>query len=253
MAFAHEKLAVYQKSLEQFASLQVRLASWDKKHAFVDHLGRAMESVLFNLAEAVRLRGGARKQLTLDYAVGSACECAACLDIAGIKGLLDAGEGSVHKDHLLEICRMLIGLRNSWVRPKVAETKVCYSPDERAQGKTGAFHHEALDMYRLMCECYRWLASTVPGRRLKTRLDRTADALASCILLNIAEGNGRYAELSRRTFLDAANTATVKLAVCLDMGRRRAAWSPDEVEQAKSILLRVAQMTVRKEYEDKLA
>ena len=51
MQFAHEKLSVYQKALEFFDHAQERIASWSKQHAFVDHLLRASESILFNLAE----------------------------------------------------------------------------------------------------------------------------------------------------------------------------------------------------------
>jgi hypothetical protein len=47
MQFAHEKLSVYQKALEFFDHVQARIASWSKQHAFVDHLLRASESILF--------------------------------------------------------------------------------------------------------------------------------------------------------------------------------------------------------------
>ena len=40
MPFAHEKLKVYQKGLESFASVQPFLSSWSNQHAFVDHLSR---------------------------------------------------------------------------------------------------------------------------------------------------------------------------------------------------------------------
>jgi four helix bundle protein len=84
MPFGHEKLSVYQKALEFFDPVQARLASWSKQHAFVDHLLRASESILFNLAEAVRLVQSKKKSLCLDYAIGSVFECAACLDIAAV-------------------------------------------------------------------------------------------------------------------------------------------------------------------------
>ena len=83
MQFAHEKLSIYQKALEFFAHAQAHIASWSKQHAFVDHLLRASESILFNLAEAVRLVQSKKKALCLDYAIGSVFECAACLDLRG--------------------------------------------------------------------------------------------------------------------------------------------------------------------------
>jgi len=50
--FAHEKLQVYGKALDFAAKASASPSRWDKKHALVDHLSRASESVLFNLAEA---------------------------------------------------------------------------------------------------------------------------------------------------------------------------------------------------------
>ncbi len=90
MQFPHEKLSVYQKALDFFGGIQKQLSSWSKQHALVDHLRRAAESILFNLVEAVRLHPAEKKALTLDYAIGSVLECAACLDIAALKGLLEA-------------------------------------------------------------------------------------------------------------------------------------------------------------------
>jgi four helix bundle protein len=248
MPFAHEKLHVYQKGLDCFASLRHLLSSWSRRHAFVDHLSRAMESILFNLVEAVRLHDTAKKLLAMDYAVGSTCESAACLDIAILKGMLDAADGTAEKRHLLEICRMLIGLRKSWTRQRVAESECDYASAETSRDELLVFHHEALDMYRTMLACYRWLVSTEAGRHLRSASERSVDALATRILLSIAEGNGRYAELSQQAFLDTANAAAAKLAVSLDMGSRRGVWHVQDVAHAKELLLRVGQMTARKGY-----
>ena len=80
---SHQKLKVYGKGLAVVASLAKHSAAWDKRHAVVDPLCRASESIVLNLAEATRLGSPPQKQQLLDYAVGSALECAACLDIAG--------------------------------------------------------------------------------------------------------------------------------------------------------------------------
>jgi hypothetical protein len=42
------------------------------------------------------------------------------------------------------------------------------------------------------------------------------------VVLNIAEGNGRYAELDHHRFLQIAQSAAVKGAVFLDLGVERA-------------------------------
>jgi len=248
VTFAHEKLQVYQKGLDSFAAMQPFLSSWSKQHAFVDHLSRALESILFNLVEATRLRQEPKKLLSLDYALGSTFECAACMDVAVLKGLLDSAVGVEQKRHLLEVCKMLIGLRNSWLSARVAESGCTYATGPSDQAEPSVFCHETLDMYKVALCFYRWLLSTGPGKRLTSGFDRCVDVLATRVVLNIAEGNGRYAELSRQSFLDTANAAVAKLAVSLDMGVRRQAWTREEIEKAKPLLVRIGQMTARKDY-----
>ena len=57
-----------------------------------------------------------RKLRSLDYAIGSSLECAACLDLAGIKQLLDMKSLHTEKEELSQILRMLVGLRKSWAQ-----------------------------------------------------------------------------------------------------------------------------------------
>src|SRR5438093_12568966 len=109
--FTHHKLKVYRKALECPGSAERLLSGWATKHSFVDHFCRASESIVLNIAEGARLRSGPAKLMMFDYAVGSTLECAACLDIAGIKNLLRAREAAAEKHRLWEITRMLIGLR----------------------------------------------------------------------------------------------------------------------------------------------
>jgi four helix bundle protein len=111
---SHQKLKVYGKGLTVVASLARHSAGWDKRHALVEQLCRASESIVLNLAEGARLRSPSQKQQVLDYAVGSALECAACLDIAVIKQFLMPELATAEKRSLCEVVRMLVGLRRSW-------------------------------------------------------------------------------------------------------------------------------------------
>jgi four helix bundle protein len=86
LMFAHEKLQVYCKALAFTANVMTLVSGWDKKHALVDQFGRAAESVVLNLAEAARLKDAPARLNVSDYAIGSALECAGCLDVARIKG-----------------------------------------------------------------------------------------------------------------------------------------------------------------------
>jgi four helix bundle protein len=89
---AHEKLQVYRKAVKFAAQAFGFCSGWDKRHALVDHLCRASESIVVNLAEAARLQGSCRRLTTVDYAIGSSLECAACFDLAAIKRLLTTAQ-----------------------------------------------------------------------------------------------------------------------------------------------------------------
>ena len=123
---SHQKLKVYGKSLSVVASLATHSGHWDKRHAVVDQLCRASESIVLNLAEGVRVRSPGQKQQFLGYAVGSALECAACLDVAVIKEFLASELAMVEKRSLCEVVRMLVGLRRSWERSTLQEEARAY-------------------------------------------------------------------------------------------------------------------------------
>jgi len=248
VAFPHEELTVYHKALDFFGDIQRPLSTWSKQHAFVDHLARAAESILFNLAEGVRLCPTEKKTLTLDYAIGSVLECAACLDIAVLKALLTSARAVEKKTALLELCKMLVGLRNSWHPARVAEAPAHYGSDDKAGAEPTVFYHETMDRYRVALDFYRWFITTGTGHRRHVAYEKAADTLATRMVLNIAESNGRYASLSRQTFLDTANAATARLAVLTDMGVRRGILNGQEAEFGKGLLVRVGQMTARKDY-----
>jgi four helix bundle protein len=120
---SHQKLKVYGKGLAVVASLAKHSAPWNKRHAVVDQLCRASERIVLNLAEGVRARTLAQKQQLSDYAVGSALECAACLDIAIIKEFLAPDVAMAEKRSLCEVVRMLVGLRRSWEKSRSNESQ----------------------------------------------------------------------------------------------------------------------------------
>src|SRR5438876_9064328 len=79
--FTHHKLKVYRKALECPGSAERLLSGWARKNSFVDHFCRASESIVLNIAEGARLRSGPAEVMTLDHAIGSALDRAACLDL----------------------------------------------------------------------------------------------------------------------------------------------------------------------------
>ena len=149
MPFAHEQLNVYRKTLDFVRRAEVLMVDWPSLHAFVDHLARAAESVVFNLVEAVRLRSPREKQKYLDYSLGSTLECAACLDIALSKALIERKMAFARKSDLLEIVKMTIGFRKSWQQARVGEDDPRYLSSEDAARDDIGFHHERLEAYKL--------------------------------------------------------------------------------------------------------
>lgn len=246
MKFSHEKLQVYKKILVFFNIIDKPINNWDKKHAFVDHLSRASESILLNLVEAVRQKKELKKLRSIDYSVGSTMECAACLDIAILKNLSSEKETNEIKYLLVEILKMLIGLRKSWeFSSEIAEepSNEFYS----MKRKTYIFQHESLDVYKLSLDYYRWFWEQDLGQVLPNPFAKKIDKYATSILLNIAEGNGRFSVLDQKNFLDIANSAAVKSSAFLDIGMVKKVWSTEQINEPKKMLVRVGQMTARKD------
>ena len=237
--FAHEKLNVYQHALAFFRLADEMAAAWDPKHAITDHFPRAAESIVVNLAEASAAFSGV-KQKSLDVALGSTLECAACLDIAQVKELIDRETLALHKPSLARIFRMQMGLKKSWSRGVVREEPEAYGV---ARESVMCFHHEQLDAYRVALEFVGWFCGVQAFRGLPARRFRKMDGATTSMLLNIAEGNGRFSELDHRRFLEVAHRSAIKMAAQLDLCQGGAPLGRQVLHQGKRLLARVASMT----------
>ena len=234
--FSHEKLSVYQKALICVSSLIGLSRSWDKRHALVDHLVRASERILMNLVEGTRMRGAPNRQHFAEYAMGSALECAACLDIAALKQLLVAPVAIGQKQSLCEVVKMLAGLRRSWAEDELREDQSHYDAGEQL------FAHERLEVYQMGLQFISWFHAQPPGAALSGRLFRQLDKLSTSVVLNIAEGNGRYLHDDRRKFLETAEASTAKSAAYLDLCCRSGELDQNQRDQGIELLGRIAQM-----------
>jgi len=108
--FDHEKLTVYQRSIEFVAAADTILESIPKSASVQNQLERASTSIPLNIAEGNGKWTPKDRCKYFDSARGSALECAAALDISVAKGNLEAGDAFRRKKVLVEIVRMLIGL-----------------------------------------------------------------------------------------------------------------------------------------------
>jgi four helix bundle protein len=256
MVFNHENLKVYQRTLPFNVKVGVWTAQWDSKHALCDQLSRAAGGMLESIAVAsaaystMKLRG-------LDYAIGSSLECAACLDLAGIKQLLDLKSVHTEKEELSEILRMLVGLRKSWAQSEslVREDSVEYSTQrngidkarDNARDKEGRaqplLHHETLDVYRVGIEVATAICSSDAISRLPNPVFRRLDQLLASMILNIAEGNGRFSDADQARFLGTSHESAIKLAARLDLCVTQSLLPLDEIAAWKALLQRVSVMT----------
>ena len=217
----HHKLNVYEKALALAASAEPFSASWGKQHAIVEHFCRASESIVLNIAEGARLVSAIDKARTLDHAIGSTLECAACLDIAHIKGRLSFERALLEKKTLAEITRMLVGLRKAWLGTAFQEEASLYQAAEGDQKPEMLFYHEPLHMYQVGLEFMRWFVAFPGGKELSDRLFRAVDKFGTSAVLNVAEGNGRYSELDHVRFLEIAAASAVKAATYLDLYQQK--------------------------------
>jgi four helix bundle protein len=235
--FSHEKLNVYQKALTCVAGLARHTHSWDKRHAVVDHLLRASESIVLNLVEGARLRGAANRQHFTEYAMGSALECAACLDIAVLKEFLPQAPATAEKRALCEVVKMLAGLRRSWAEDELREDPPVYRASEK-----WLFAHERLEVYQVGLQFVGWFQAQPAGAALSSRLFRQLDKLGTSVVLNIAEGNGRYLEGDQRKFLDIGGASAAKAAAYLDLCCRSGELEQSHRDCGTELLGRVALM-----------
>ena len=113
MNFSHEKLLVYQRSLE-FIEFVKRLIPTDgKKINAFDQLDRASTSIPLNIAEGTGKFTGKDKCRYYDIARGSSLEYAACLDVLRRRDIISNELAEEGKHILMEVVSMLVGLIKS--------------------------------------------------------------------------------------------------------------------------------------------
>ena len=104
--FSHEDLRAYQESLAFVAMAQDLVSSWERQHAITDHLSRASESIIVNIAEG----NGRFAQLDhcrfLSIANRAAVRLAAHLDVCAARGLLEEAAIDEAMELLLRIGEM---------------------------------------------------------------------------------------------------------------------------------------------------
>lgn len=120
MAFAFEKLIVYQKAVD----LADRIASLTEKFPrgygyLSDQLNRASLSIAANIAEGNGRFTKADRRNFFGIARGSVQECVPLLELALRRNLISKDNHQALKSHLEEISKMLSGLINGLEKRKI--------------------------------------------------------------------------------------------------------------------------------------
>lgn len=228
-----EGLLVYEKALLFVRDFSPQLDLWPAACAVRDQMDRACESLVVNLMKGAWHQRTEQGVYHLECSLGSVLECAACLDIAFVKGLLQGESAKTMKVALEEIARMEVGLRRSWY-PSIREEPAPYS------GKTTGFPHESLQVYQRGLQlCQVLVDGVLMPNNQQGRYARRIDEASTSMLLNIAEGNGRFSRLDHRQFITSAEEAGVKLTAYLDLIEPK---SPAAIQPAKALLREVMAM-----------
>jgi len=240
--FDHERLRVYQGSIEFVAWLEGVFPSIKRSVSACDHLARASAGVPVNIAEASGKQSLNERHQFIDIAYGSCLECAACLDVLSILSCLSTEMDREGKGRLSAVVSMLIGFRKSTGR-EVREEHVPYETD-RGIGDRVWFDHERLDVYRKSLEFVHWCAgfrqNGIVARSAEVALDRASTGVA----LNIAEGNGRFSVKDRCRFIGHARTAALQAAATLDVLATRQTELKQNALNGKELLVDAVRMLV---------
>ena len=137
---------------------------------------------------------------------------------------------------------MLIGLRKAWLQNVLSDDPRPYQVEPTRPGMEVLFHHESLDVYQVGLEFMRWFVSLPGSGELSDRLCREVDKSATSVVLNVAEGNGRYSQLDHRRFLEIAAASAVKTAAYLELYEQKALPARVETAPGGELLSRILAM-----------
>jgi len=131
---------------------------------------------------------------------------------------------------------MLITMRKTAAN-RVREDQAVYRTK-----KGRLFDHEDLDVYQTALEVVAWLetmwAEASCSADLRTKLDKSTTG----IVLNIAEGNGRFTGRNQAMFYETAYKATIQSASLVDLATANGVADVSRVEAGRELLRRIAAM-----------
>lgn len=105
------------------------------------------------------------------------------------------------------------------------------------------FDHEKLKVYQLALrfnEFAHTVCRRIPNSDIRDQLERASNS----IVLNIAEGNGKYSKKDRCRYFDISFGSSLESASCFDILFTRKLISNEELNTAKTMLKEIVSMLV---------
>jgi four helix bundle protein len=106
------------------------------------------------------------------------------------------------------------------------------------------FDHEKLRVYQEALAFASWAETILDRAKKSSPLHDQLDRARTSILLNIAEGNGRFTAPDRCRFFDTARGSALECAACLDLLAVKKLIDPQESKQGKESLQKIVSMLV---------
>jgi four helix bundle protein len=106
------------------------------------------------------------------------------------------------------------------------------------------FDHEKLRVYEEALAFASWTEIILERTKKSSPLHDQLDRARTSILLNIAEGNGRYTAPDRCRFFDMARGSVLECAACLDLFVIKNVIEQKESENGKAMLEKIISMLV---------
>jgi four helix bundle protein len=106
------------------------------------------------------------------------------------------------------------------------------------------FDHEKLRVYQEALAFASWAEMILERAKKSSSLHDQLDRARTSILLNIAEGNGRYTAPDRCRFFDMARGSVLECAACLDLLAIKNVIEQKELASGKTMLEKIISMLV---------
>jgi four helix bundle protein len=104
------------------------------------------------------------------------------------------------------------------------------------------FSHEKLEVYQEAIAFIAWASALVEPLTRAGDVKDQIDRASTSVVLNIAEGNGKYAPKDRCRFFDIAHGSALECAAALDVLVAKQKLMPDDVVPGKESLQKVVSM-----------